>query len=201
MGGRFAGLEGYRGLAAFSIVVYHVFQYADAGDPQRFADHRSPGYLLLHGLDGFVALFFVLSAFLLTLPYARSALTGEASPSARAFVVRRAARIVPLYLAAILIVWTPRNPVLPGDLVDLGEHLTFTQVFDAKRIFFTIGPAWSLAVEVQFYLLLALAGAGVVRVCRRIDSRYRFGFLVAVTSMVSECSAWAGSSLHATACT
>ena len=176
---RWADLEGYRGLAALAVVLYHVFQYAEAGVPGRLGAQGSPTWLVLHGLDAFVDLFFVLSAFLLTVPYARRALAGEAAPSARAFVVRRAARIVPLYLVAVSLVWALRNPVLPGDLVDLVEHLTFTQVFDDQRIFFTIGPAWSLAVEVHFYALLALLGAGACRLTARLARRHRAAALYA----------------------
>ena len=49
--------------------------------------------------------------------------------------------------------------------------MTFTSTFDNERFFYTIGPAWSLAVEVQFYLLLALLGVGAQRLARRIGSR------------------------------
>ena len=176
---RWADLEGYRGLAALAVVLYHVFQYAEAGAPGRLGAHGSPTWLVLHGLDAFVDLFFVLSAFLLTVPYARRALAGGAAPSARAFVVRRAARIVPLYLVAVSLVWALRNPALPGDLVDLVEHLTFTQVLDDRRIFATIGPAWSLAVEVHFYVLLALLGAGACRLTARLAHRRRAAALYA----------------------
>src|SRR5665811_1079712 len=77
--------------------------------------------------DSTVGLFFVLSAFLLTLPYARAGLTGNQPVAARAFLFRRSVRIVPLYLVAVLVVWASRNPALPGDWRDLVEHLTFTQ--------------------------------------------------------------------------
>jgi peptidoglycan/LPS O-acetylase OafA/YrhL len=77
---------------------------------------------------------------------------------------------VPLYLVAILLVWSARNRTFPGDWLDLLEHLTFTQVFDNHRIFYTIGPAWSLAVEVHFYLLLALFGPAMCVLCSRIRS-------------------------------
>ncbi len=90
---------------------------------------------------------------------------------AREFLARRAVRVVPLYLVAVLVVWCLRNPGLPGDWRDLVEHLTFTQVLDDRRIFSTIGPAWSLAVEVQFYLVLVvvgtLLGASGLRLRRR----------------------------------
>jgi len=181
VGSRFAGLEGYRGVAALAIVIYTVFQYVNNNNPDAFVDERAPAYLLLHGLDSLVALFFVLSAFLLALPYARAALVGSSAPSARAFLFRRATRVVPLYLVAILVVWAARNPAVPGDWVDLLQHLVFAQVFDNNRIFFTIGPAWSLAVEVHFYLLLALGGWLVTRMAWRIRPSWRLPLLLTVT--------------------
>lgn len=185
VGTRFADLEGYRGLAALGVVVYHVFQYAETGQEELFPTSGDGTYRVVHGLDSFVDLFFVLSAFLLTLPYAKAALAGRRAPDARAFVLRRASRIVPLYLVAVCVVWAFRNPVLPGDLVDLVEHLTFTQVYDTQRIFFTIGPAWSLAVEVQFYVLLGLLGAGLAHVCSGLTATFRLVVLLLAIGVVA----------------
>jgi peptidoglycan/LPS O-acetylase OafA/YrhL len=174
--GRLAGLEGYRGLAAVLIVVFHVFQFV-------WPDHQPPAeakYQVFSVLDTFVGLFFVLSAFLLGLPFARRALEGRRAGSSREFLRRRAVRIVPLYWVAVLVVWASRNARLPGDWRDLVEHLTFTQVFDEQRIFYTIGPAWSLAIEVQFYLLLTVLGASACALCARLSTRSaRAGVLLA----------------------
>jgi len=196
VGARYAGLEGYRGVAALAIVVFHVYQHSRTGPAARYPYAGTLVDSLLRQFDGFVDLFFVLSAFLLALPYLRSALAGDGAPSGRAFVARRAARIVPLYLVAVTVVWAFRNPHLPGDWTDLLEHLTFTQVFDSKRIFYTIGPAWSLAVEVQFYLLLALLGQLACAVCRRLPPRGRIWVLaggllaVALASISWRVLAW-----------
>ena len=191
VGERFASMEGYRGLAALAIVVFHVYQTARSGPDSRYPYDNAFANRVLLQFDGFVDLFFVLSAFLLSLPYLRSALAGEVAPTARAFLVRRAARVVPLYLVAVSLVWAFRNPELPGDWVDLVEHLTFTQVFDNKRIFYTIGPAWSLAVEVQFYLVLAVLGSLACRVCRRSPPRRRRWVLAAgLAAMVGASVAW-----------
>ncbi len=170
VGSRFAGLEGYRGVAALLIVIYHVFQQIDAQSPGSLGGDADWGYRILHGLDGFVSLFFVLSAFLLYLPYVRG-LSGEGDmPSARSFLVRRASRIVPLYVIAILVVWSSRNwGLLDANWWDLLEHLTFTQVYDDGQIFSTIGPAWSLAIEVQFYVLLALLGLAFAALAPRLS--------------------------------
>lgn len=155
-GARFEDLEGYRGIAALGIVVFHAYQFCRAGASTSYAYEGTWAYHLLLNMDGLVSLFLVLSAFLLFLPLARKVLAGQDPGPASVFVLRRAVRILPLYWGAVILVWAYRNPVLPGDWRDLLEHLTFTQVFDSSRIFYTIGPAWSLAVEVFFYAFLAV---------------------------------------------
>lgn len=169
----FAQLEGQRGLASVLVVVFHAYQYNRTGLTGLYPYEGRPQNVFFVGLDGMVSWFFVLSAFLLALPYVRAVIDGRPATSARAFLSRRAVRIVPLYLIAVTTTWAWRNPDLPGDWRDLVEHLTFTQVFDRERIFFTIGPAWSLAVEVQFYLLLAVLGGLAARAGTRIASRRR----------------------------
>ncbi len=185
VGHRFAGLEGYRGIAALAIVVYHVFQNAQQGGSALFEGQETEHYTVLQGLDAFVSVFFVLSAFLLALPYMQSALAGRSAPNGRAFLFRRAARVVPLYVVAITVVWSARNPEILGDWVGLLRHLTFTQIYDQERIFHTIGPAWSLAVEVQFYLLLALGGWLATRVTVRMAPQARLAFLLGVTTLIA----------------
>ena len=160
---RFPELQGQRGLAALAIVVFHVYQYDRSGPDARFPLQGTWGHPLLFALDAAVDWFFVLSAFLLTLPYARALLEGRPLPAAWDFLGRRAVRILPLYVVAVLAVWVSRNPTLPGEWRDLLEHLTFTHVFDQQRFFWTIGPVWSLAVEVQFYAVVAVLGAVLAR--------------------------------------
>lgn len=164
-------IEGFRGLAALSTVVFHVWQLYyryDAEGAHAPVDNSFVAALIsLEVID----LFFVTSAYLLTLSYARAAVDGSSVRPARVFLFRRAVRIVPLYFLAVLVVWATRNPTLPGDWLDLVEHLTFTHVFDSERIFYTLGPAWSLSLEVMFYLLLVALGPLAVRACRPLRTR------------------------------
>ena len=186
---RFPELQGQRGLAALFIVVFHAYQYDRSGPEGRYPLKDSWAHPLLLGLDGMVDWFFVLSAFLLTLPFARALVAGKPLQTARDFLGRRAVRIVPLYLIAILVVWVSRNPTLPGEWRDLLEHLTFTQVYDEQRIFYTIGPAWSLAVEVQFYVVMALLGVLLARsAARRSTSARRLMPLVAAIGLLAAVS-------------
>ncbi|MFK4064464.1 acyltransferase family protein [Streptomyces sp. NPDC029674] len=171
--GRALELQGFRGLAALSTVVFHVWQQYytyDAAGSHPPVDNPYVGALLsLEVID----LFFVMSAYLLTLSYARAAIDGEegAVRPGRVFLFRRAIRILPLYFLAVLVVWSTRNPTLPGDWRDLVEHLTFTHVFDRERIFYTLGPSWSLSLEVAFYLVLVALGPLAVRACRKLRTR------------------------------
>jgi len=164
-------IQGYRGLAAMATVVFHVWQqyftYDQDGSHAPVANPYANALVSLEVID----FFFVLSAYLLTLSYARAAIDGGSTKPARVFLFRRAIRIVPLYFLAILFIWATRNPSLPGDWADLLRHLTFTQVFDKEQIFYTIGPTWSLSLEIMFYLALVALGPLAARACRRLRSR------------------------------
>ncbi|MCU1587358.1 MAG: acyltransferase 3, partial [Frankiales bacterium] len=102
-------------------------------------------------------LFFAISSFLLTRPILAALLDSRPLPHLPGFLRRRVLRVLPICWIVFTTVWVTRNFSVFGnaDLLDLLEHLTFTQDFDSKRIFYTDGPAWSMSVEVQFYFFLA----------------------------------------------
>lgn len=166
--GRYREIDGHRGVAALAIVVFHVYQFSNV---DRFLYLGTPAYTVLNSLDGLVAWFFVISGFVLFEPIARGVVDGSPSLSPRRFLTRRAVRLLPAYYVAVSVVWFSRQQSFPGDWRDLVEHLTFTQVFDGTRIFYTIGPAWSVSVEVIFYLVLVVLSLGLVRSCRRVTDR------------------------------
>ncbi len=186
---RWTELDGHRGIAVIGIVVFNVYQFSNV---DHFLYRGTVGYTMLNSLDAMVPWLFVVSAFLLFEPVARSAISAPGSIAVRGFLIRRAIRIIPLYYLAVSVVWFSRQQTLPGDWRDLLEHLTFTQVFDEKRIFYTIGPAWAISVEVIFCLLLAMLMVGLRHVCRRVTGRRpRIAILIAVISLFGAVSvAW-----------
>jgi len=99
-----------------------------------------------------VQLFFVLSGFIVALPFARHWLEGTAAPDLKRYLLRRLKRIEPPYMLALtayyLVAGTPR-----AWLSDYLAGLTYThQYFFADKN--PIAPmTWSLEVEVVFYLL------------------------------------------------
>jgi peptidoglycan/LPS O-acetylase OafA/YrhL len=156
-----------RALAALAVVTFHAYQFnRTSAWPFSGSAHQ-----MMLGTDLFVDMFFVLSAFVLWLPVARSALAGATGRPGWVVLFRRVARLVPLYFTVVLVVWAVTNPSLPGEWQDLLLHLTFTQVYSDHYIFWSNGPAWSLAVEMHFYLLIAAAIPVVHALTQRVPSR------------------------------
>jgi peptidoglycan/LPS O-acetylase OafA/YrhL len=123
-----------------------------------------------------VTLFFTLSGFLLYRPFARAILLERSFPSVVGYLRNRALRILPAYWVILLVSSVVLSTVLvrqgtklpPGSLPfeDLVRAGTFTQNYSPSSLGNGIGPAWSLAVEAVFYLLLpllALAAFGLGR--------------------------------------
>ncbi|MEP9362869.1 acyltransferase [Nocardioides sp. CN2-186] len=159
-----------RGIAALCVVFFHAYQHNR--DPQTWAWPFSGwGHQLMLGTDLFVDMFFVLSALVLWLPIARSCADAGAGRPGRVLLLRRMARLYPLYAAIVVVVWVCTNPSLPGHWQDLATHLTFTHIYSDDYIFWTDGPAWSLAVEFHFYLLMALAVPFVNRAAAQRQTR------------------------------
>lgn len=149
-------LNTLRALAALSVLAFHAYQFSRSG-PDSAWPWDGLAHRLMTGTELFVELFFVLSGLVLWLPVARAIAAGEETRSGRAMLLRRTARLLPLYFTVVLVVWGLTNHSMPGHWQDLVLHLTFTQVYSDTYIFWTAGPAWSLAVEFHFYLLVALS--------------------------------------------
>ncbi|MFW6773380.1 acyltransferase family protein [Nocardioides sp. CPCC 205120] len=144
-----------RGIAALAVVLVHAYMWNRTGPTQAWP-LEGVGHQLMYGVDMFVDMFFVLSGFVMWLPLAAAALSGRPGRSGALTLAKRLARILPLYWVLTIIVWSWSNPNLPGHWKDLVLHLTFTHVYSDEYIFWTNGPAWTLAVEFHFYVLVAL---------------------------------------------
>lgn len=185
--GKVGALDGYRGLAAAMIVVYHTYNYSMHWYAIHQREYSSPAHpiaLLFQNLDVGVSLFFVLSGALLFRPFARALLDAGPLPSVRAFFRRRALRIAPAYYVALLILWPFTALGRPDGWRDLVEHLTFTHIFELSHMADIIGVEWSLADEAIYYVFIGLFCLAIARRCRRLatpDRRFRLlaGLLVA----------------------
>ena len=140
-GMRFRGFNALRALAALGVVAAHTTTTSPLTSlPRAVVDNLATG----------VALFFVISGFLLWRPFAAS-LGDRAKVSVRRFFTNRALRIVPLYTVVVLVVFFATQAHPAEGLVRLMRALSFTGVYSGEDL---LPVAWSLDDEVAFYLLL-----------------------------------------------
>jgi len=138
----FASLDGLRCLSIVAVIWHHAGVY----DPSIPISTR--GFL---GVD----MFFVLSGFLIVTLLLRER-ERRGSIALRAFYLRRALRIFPLYyavalgLAATFLFIRPESRLAEPFLHELPFHLTYTSNWIAVTS--VLGISWSLAAEEQFYL-------------------------------------------------
>ncbi len=169
---RIPDIDWLRGVAALGVFIFHVTVVV--GFPKRtlppftlagrtFGAVLSPFSL---GASG-VSLFFVLSGLCLALQQLRFGRARLPVGETWRYFQSRASRIVPAYWAAVLVsvaitLWAGK---MPGRTlaVDTGLHLFFLHGFD-RMAFISINSAlWSMATEVQFYLLFPWLFALFVR--------------------------------------
>jgi peptidoglycan/LPS O-acetylase OafA/YrhL len=145
------GLDGLRALAALAVFFVHYNQIVDV-DVQLGAFDV---YLFLANGEVGVALFFILSGTLLSLPYWRAILLQQEWPKLKTYFKHRFARIIPAYYLALTILIVLSNYWrLPASWQDIALHYSFLFNY-AEFSFFSINSSfWTLAVEMQFYLLL-----------------------------------------------
>ncbi|MCV2394179.1 acyltransferase [Actinotalea sp. M2MS4P-6] len=186
-------LDGLRGLAALTVVLYHAFLFTgNKGDG--YADLPVIGRVLGWGYLG-VPLFIVLSGYVLMLPVVRQE-GYRLSRGFRGYIGRRAKRILPPYYAALglslaLIAavpvmqqpsgtqWDSKVPVTDGAVV---SHLFLLHDLRNDWIGKINGPLWSIAVEWQIYFLMPLV---LLPLWRRIHPALVAALAVLATTLPS----------------
>lgn len=169
--GRVDSLTGIRAVAALLVVLTHA-AYTTGKYPQGYVG------LVYSRMEIGVPIFFVLSGFLLFLPWVKAAAQADGSwPSVRRYSWHRVRRIMPAYavtvIAAYLVYHFRTGGPNPGHTWEgLFRNLTLTQIYTDDYLFSFLHQGltqmWSLAVEVAFYVVLPLlAYLLLVVLCRR----------------------------------
>ena len=151
-------IDGLRFIAIFSVILFHLNWFITS------KTGRAEGADLLteflsHGNIG-VQLFFVISGFVIALPFARGHLLNGRRPNLRQYLFRRLTRLEPPYIVNLLF----RFAVLPlataGTYGELFPHLLASMGYLHNVIYGSMSTinfvAWSLEIELQFYLLAPL---------------------------------------------
>ena len=146
------GLNGLRALAVFIVILYHWTQ-------NQVTTHPFLNNFIINGNLG-VTIFFVISGFLIsTILLLEKAKLEEGIINRKkimtSFYVRRFLRIFPIYYLTLFLL---SFSDLPGFKQNLIYYLTYTENFNIilHNSFDSFTHTWSLAVEEQFYLHVAV---------------------------------------------
>jgi peptidoglycan/LPS O-acetylase OafA/YrhL len=151
---RFALFDSLRGIAAICILVFHVSAITGLLLKPVVGDA-----IVVLGPNSLIV-FFAISGFLLYRPFARGSAGVGRAPAAPRYLRRRVLRIVPAYWVALTAL-----AIFPGIVGvfadDWWRYYFFLQLYSSETLGGGIPVAWSLCVEVTFYLLLPLWAHGI----------------------------------------
>lgn len=173
---RDGALTGLRALAALLVVGTHAGFWTG-----NYTDDALG--LVWARLEIGVAVFFVLSGFLLFRPWVRAVAGGRPAPSIRTYAWHRMRRILPAYWLVVIATYLIYAVRGDGGETGLGwsgfvRNLTLTQIYGFGHLHTGLTQMWSLAVEATFYAVLPMLAWLAIRVCCR--GRWRPGLLVTV---------------------
>ena len=154
---RFPLLDSLRAIAAFAIVFTHTASVTNFNSDNWLGQFTAR-------LNIGVALFFLLSGFLLYRPFVAARYEGRPPVRIRDYTRRRVLRIVPAYWVALtlLALWPGLIAFWDGPW---WRSYLFTQIYYKEGIISQgIFPAWTLCIEVSFYLALPFLAAAIGRI-------------------------------------
>lgn len=153
-----AEIDGLRFIAILSVFLFHLSKYVTEKTGKHL-DGDPLGALLAHGDIG-VQLFFIISGFVIAIPYAKGHLFGSKTPKIKQFFARRLSRLEPPYFINLIILFLLIPIVTSSNAIDLVPNLIASMMYVHNIVFLKMSSincvAWSLEVEFQFYILAPL---------------------------------------------
>jgi peptidoglycan/LPS O-acetylase OafA/YrhL len=161
-GGFIAEIDGLRFIAIGTVILFHLVVNLGFKSPAAYAVPSSGNLLVAvarHGFRG-VELFFIISGFILAFPFASNRLLGKPPVRLGQYFLRRLTRLEPPYILCMVFLFFVRVAVAHESVGRLFPHLAASLVYCHNLLFRSENPinnvAWSLEIEVQFYMLVPL---------------------------------------------
>ena len=173
-GGRVGNVDVLRAVAALMVVAGHA--YGLGGRTVSVQAERWYDVLVINGAAG-VWLFFAISGYVIGKPFIDRLVTGRPLPSLAPYALRRAARIFPLYWIALT-----AFIVIAGAGATTGWqfplHYLLLHNLVPGREGAILSVAWTLSVEMLFYIAVPLLALAVAR-RRQVSAEWLAGAVVA----------------------
>jgi peptidoglycan/LPS O-acetylase OafA/YrhL len=152
-----AEIDGLRFLAIMAVVLVHIQLFFVAKTPATFDYDNVLYFFVQNGFKG-VEIFFVISGFVLAMPFAKYYLTGASKPKLKSYYYRRLTRLEPPYFLALLLFFSLHLIKGVYPVGDLARGLMFNFLYLQNFVWLKFQPiigniTWTLEIEVQFYLI------------------------------------------------
>jgi peptidoglycan/LPS O-acetylase OafA/YrhL len=152
-------VDGLRFLAILPVVIQHLSERVLRSHPQDIwtsAADQAVIFWASRGTTG-VFLFFLISGFILSLPFAKRRLEKAKKPSLKKYFFRRITRLEPPYIIWMVVFFIVLLFTGRYGWEELSAHLGASLLYSHNWIYQSysiINPvAWSLEIEIQFYLI------------------------------------------------
>jgi peptidoglycan/LPS O-acetylase OafA/YrhL len=155
----FPEIDGIRFVAILLVVLFHIHGYFMGKTGVKGTPYYWLDTFLMNGDRG-VELFFVLSGFILCLPFAQHYISDARKPVLKKYYLRRVTRLEPPYFIALTAIFFmqlamhihPADVLIPSWLASL--IYSHGLIYHHSPLLTVV--AWSLEIEIQFYLLAPL---------------------------------------------
>jgi peptidoglycan/LPS O-acetylase OafA/YrhL len=150
---RLAVLDALRGIAVLLVLWYHVWEISWLPAPLPALQ-----FIPETGFAG-VDLFFFISGFVIVYPFVKAVIHADIEPTWGHFAYRRAIKIVPSYVLSIVVliaIGYAQFGSAREAAVAIVTHLLFIHTWFSDTYGAINGVLWTLAVEVEFYLVFPL---------------------------------------------
>ncbi len=191
-GGYVPEIDGLRFVAIMPVVAFHLWGYWGRIEQRPYPDPGPLDYALnfLVSLGHYgVHLFFMISGFVLATPFSKHALENGPAVDLRRYFWRRITRLEPPYVVSMLVFFLAAPVFSKGSWADLLPHLFASLGYVHELVYGTGSPinnnAWSLEIEVQFYLLMPLLASALW-----LPAAVRRSLLVLAIVVLSTHAAW-----------
>jgi peptidoglycan/LPS O-acetylase OafA/YrhL len=181
-------VDGFRFLAIMIVVISHV--YVQCGPVPTGSSFASAFHRVFEDGKRGVYLFFTISGFILALPFARNHLQQGHVVNLKSYFRRRITRLEPPYIIAmvgrflILIAYKSKFYTFDALLMRLIASLFYVHGLVYAQYPVINPPAWSLEVEIQFYILAPVL-ASVFAIRSKLYRRSLLLLLIAVAGIFS----------------
>lgn len=156
-------LDGMRFLSLFLVTLFHIRGYFNEKTSIVFVDNKD-NYTWFNkffdNADRSVPLFFAISGFILSIPFAHHYINHGKKVNLKQYYVRRLTRLEPPYFIVMICIFFAQILIGNYDFQTLLPSLGASLIYSHNLIFhhtpLVTVVAWTLEVEIQFYLMAPL---------------------------------------------